>query len=166
MPRNKKLCWIFGILDYEDFQDFHLAKKGSRARTENYQTKPPSYKFEAFDLELGLYGQFMLWIYLQFLKTYGNARETHKWISKWPIENCPDELLQTDLLTKTIEELELLIKGYVWADVFISYKERVKKEINKLLDKFDEMPESERDVLLNCSEFMALAEESIKYYEE
>ena len=165
MPRSGNFCWAFGILDYEDFLDFKMAKKvGTRAKIETFMTEPPLYKFEAFDLELGLYGQFMLWIYLQFLEDYENARKAHKWRSKWPIENCPDELLKNGVLSNTIKKLESHIKGYVWADVFQNYKKRVKEEIAKLLEGFAILPEPERDVLLNCSDFRALAEDSIKFY--
>lgn len=161
MPSVYDFNWLFGIFDSEDLIDCELASKHSANPPEQYRPeKIPNYKINALTPTIGLYGQFMLCIYLQFVKAYNDPITT--WKSIWPL--CgPGELKNKDFLSAEINKLERLLEGYVDNKTeFQKYKEKVSNRLADLIVRFSAIPSHEREVLLNFNTFIQLANTSIK----
>ncbi len=162
MPSVYDFSWLFGMFDLEDVND--CTKVSECVSKQPKQYKPdnlPSYKFH--DLTIGLYGQFMLWIYIQFVEVYINPQ--YNWRSKWPLQ-APNELHKLDFLSTEKNKLEKLLENYVDnKNEFQKYKDKVTSTVTNLLGRFDDIPSYERDVLLNFTRFIELANTSIKVVE-
>lgn len=162
MPSFYGFNWLFGMFDLEDVND--CAKVSNYVTTQPEQYKPdnlPSYKL--YDLTIGLYGQFMLWIYIQFVEVYIDVQ--YKWNSQWPLRG-PKDLQNKDFLFAEKNKLEKLLENYVDNKIeFQKYKDKVSWTLINLLDGFNNIPSHERDVLLNFSRFIQLANTSIKVVE-
>lgn len=164
MPSIYDIKWLFGIFDLEDVKDCELATKHVVIKPEQYRPEMlPNYTMDKLTPKIGLYGQFMLWIYIQFVEAYIDVQ--YRWKSNWPLHG-PKELKNQAFLSTEKNKLEKLLENYVDNKIeFQKYKDSVANTLADLLDRFDEIPSYEREVLLNYSRFIHLANTSIKVEE-
>lgn len=162
MPSVYDFNWLFGIFDLEDVKDCaHVSKYLSKEPEQYKPNKLPRYKL--YDLTIGLYGQFMLWIYIQFVEVYIDT--VYRWKVTLPIRG-PKELNNQDFLSTEKNKLEKLLIDYVNNETeFKNYKDKVSDMLVNLLDRFDQIPLYEQEVLLNFNRFIQLAHSSIKVME-
>lgn len=166
MPPKFELGWLFGMFDLEDKNDLNIARsKFLPASVEEYKfSNPPKYLLNRHFTDLGLYGQYILWIYLQFVKSYLTETQ-YRWRNTWPI-GVPNDLQNIEFLSSEIKNIANVLKQYlVDKNEWNNYVKKVSDILRDLLQRFNLIPESEQKVLLNCSKFIELANNSIKVYE-
>lgn len=165
MPRNFQFRWAFGVFDQEDNDDYELARHGTWSASKlSLSSEVPPYHSDWFGLDLGLYGQFMFWVYLKFLDEYNNKYAT-LWRDRgqeWEV--CgPSGVKDHGQVADSIKDLQSHLRDYVDRDVFRAFREKVDRTLGDFLKGFGKINEAERNVLLNCTEFIRFAESSIKF---
>jgi hypothetical protein len=155
----KESRWLFPIFDLEDNDDYSKAENGALRADRISVPHPP--KFEIKDLlpPVGLYGSFILWIYLNFLRWFFEGHLDIKYEHNIPSELRKNMDEYTDRLTKILKEY--LADTEQWD----SFEGEVGEMVDKLLDGFDSISPTERNLLLNFYHFAGLVRDSVRFQE-
>jgi len=157
----EEVTWVIGFFDVEDVSDFNLASR-RLLRAESVIIKDfPIYTFEELKMQLGLYGAFCFWIYLQFIENFLKSGKFCLYQSK-----IPDALRNLDFLRNQIESLGKILKQWmIDENEWEFFETRTSSLLSDLLQRIDTIPEAERNILLNFHEFFELVTTSIRAYE-
>lgn len=160
MPQNFDFTWLIGMFDVEDKADFNEANKCCSSEQYNFPDSLPVNNVLPSELSpvLGIYGQFMQWIYLDFVRRY--CLKTGKDIAGMPSEFS---ISDQSFLSNAIDSLAKKLKSYmVNEEEWNKYNDKIINRSEELVNKFENTPPAEKNVLLNYAKFKKLAETSIK----
>jgi len=160
----EEVTWVIGLFDVEDKSDFERAKTRLTAQIvdiANITGNRPIYSPEGLNppMQLGLYGAFCFWIYLQFINHFQKSDKFNQYPSK-----IPEALRRFEFLEKQIKSLGDILKDWMIDSEWEFFETRASQLIYDLLNRIGNIPEAERNILLNFYNFIEYANTSIKAY--